>query len=156
MKDRVKTKMIGVPNEHKKLWKPWSTFQQTVSYFTKLHHCAWGTRYWNEMAIIAQGSSLQYVFDMKWNLYAEIMPVSGHLSIKIRHHVHAYQKVHFASQHVTEIQDSEVNWLFFHKVKVLMYDAYLVWKKIYMLKLNACFRSFVNQNKKPMLMHTKK
>lgn len=85
MKDRVKTKVIGVPNEHKKLWKP-STFQQTVSYFTKLHHCAWGTRYWNELAIVAQGSSLQYVFDMKWNLYAEIMPVSGHLSIKIRHH----------------------------------------------------------------------
>lgn len=89
MKDRVKTKVIGVPNEHKKLWKP-STFQQTVSYFTKLHHCAWGTRYWNELAIVAQGSSLQYVFDMKWNLYAEIMPVSGHLSIKIRHHVHAW------------------------------------------------------------------
>lgn len=85
MKDRVKTKVIGVPNEHKKLWKP-STFQQTVSYFTKLHHCAWGTRYWNELAIFAQGSSLQYVFDMKWNVYAEIMPVSGHLSIKIRHH----------------------------------------------------------------------
>lgn len=54
------------------------------------------------------------------------MPVSGHLSIKIRHHVHAYQKVHFAYQHVTEIQDSEMNWLFFHKVKVLMYDTYLV------------------------------
>lgn len=96
MKDRVKTKVIRVPNEHKKLWKP-STFQQTISYFTKLHHCAWGTRYWNELAIVAQGSSLQYVFDMKWNLYAEIMPVSGHLSIKIRHHVHACQKVHFAS-----------------------------------------------------------
>lgn len=86
MKDRVKTKVIRVPNEHKKLvWKP-STFQQTVSYFTKLHHCALGTRYWNELAIVAQGSSLQCIFDIKWNLYAEIMPVSGHLSIKIRHH----------------------------------------------------------------------
>lgn len=145
MKDRVKTKVIGVPNEHKKLWKP-STFQQTVSYFTKLHHCAWGTRYWNELAIVAQGSSLQYVFDMKWNVYAEIMPVSGHLSIKIRHHAKK-----FTLLLCMWLRYKILKWIgcFFTRV-------YLVWKKIYMLKFNACFRSFVNQNKKPMLMHTKK
>lgn len=148
MKDRVKTKVIGVPNEHKKLWKP-SPFQQTVSYFTKLHHCAWGTRYWNELAIVAQGSSLQYVFDMKWNLYAEIMPVSGHLSIKTRHHVHACQKVHFAS---LWLRYKILKWIccFFTRLK----STIPIWyeKKSYILKLNACFRSFVNQNKKPMGM----
>lgn len=150
MKDRVKTKVIGVPNEHKKLWKP-STFQQTVSYFTKLHHCAWGTRYWNELAIVAQGSSLQYVFDMKWNVFCWN---NACFRSFVNQNKTPCQKVHFASLHVTEIQDPEMNWLFFHKVKV--YDTYLVWKKIYMLKINARLRSFVNQNEKPMLMHTKK
>lgn len=130
MKDRVKTKVIRVPNEHKKLvWKP-STFQQTVSYFTKLHHCALGTRYWNELAIVAQGSSLQCIFDMKWNLYAEIMPVSGHLSIKIRHHAKK-----FTLLLCMWLRYKILKWIgcFFHKVKV--YDTYLVWKKIYMLNL---------------------
>lgn len=150
MKDRVKTKVIGVPNEHKKLWKP-STFQQTVSYFTKLHHCAWGTRYWNELAIVAQGlkSTIHIWYEMKsicWN--------NACFRSFVNQNKTPCQKVHFASLHVTEIQDSEMNWLFFHKVKV--YDTYLVWKKIYMLKFNACFRSFVNQNKKPMGMCAKK
>lgn len=44
---------------------------------------------------------------------------------------------------VPEVQDTEMNWLLSHKVKV--YNTYLksiCWN-------NACFRSFVNQNKTP-------
>lgn len=134
MKDRVKTKVIGVPNEHKKLWKP-STLQQTVSYFTKLHHCAWGTRYWNELAIVAQGlkSTIHIWYEMKsicWN--------NACFRSFVNQNKTPCQKVHFASLHVTEIQDSEMNWLFFHKVKV--YDTYLVWKKILYSEIKCLFQ----------------